>query len=66
MLTTNNETMRQLGQLEQIMVVDGLNDDARRPAVPDDGFRVGATSFATVKQPAALDHQESGELKIFV
>jgi hypothetical protein len=65
LLTTNNETMRQLGQLEQIMVVDGLNDDARRPAVPDDGF-VGATSFATVGVPATTGHQADSELKIFV
>ena len=67
MLTTNNETMRQLGQLEQIMVVDGLNEDARRPD-PDTAHMTvhEGRSFTTIKQPAAMEHQASGELKIFV
>jgi hypothetical protein len=66
LLATNNEMMRQLHQPEQILVVDGLNDDARRPLVPDDGLSHDASTFHVVTQPAAMSHQSATEMKIYV
>ena len=73
LLATNNEVMRQLHQPEQILIVDGLNDDARRPPVPEDAVvhqvgpgEDGAARFHVGTQPAALGHQEQTEMKIYV